>query len=84
VRPNEVVLGFNTESPFGEKCGENQTKEKILELLRQNPKINAKTIAAEINLIPCRVEKADHHKPSCFGAYYHCTNLHKKKWLCSV
>lgn len=52
------MIGFNTESQFGEKFGENQTNEKILELMRQNPKISAKAIAAEINLTPRGVEKS--------------------------
>jgi ATP-dependent DNA helicase RecG len=54
VRPNEVMIGFNTEPRFGE----NQTNEKILEFMRQNPKISAKAIAIEINLTARGVEKS--------------------------
>ena len=61
VRPNEVMIGFNTGSQFGEKFGEkfgeNRNTEKILELMRQNPGISAKAIASEINLTQRGVEK---------------------------
>jgi ATP-dependent DNA helicase RecG len=61
VRPNEVMIGFNTEpqfgEKFGEKFGENQTHERIQELMRQNPRISAKTIAEEIGITARGVEK---------------------------
>jgi ATP-dependent DNA helicase RecG len=47
VRPNEVMIGFNIESQFGE----NQSQEKILSIMCRTPKVSAKAIADEISLI---------------------------------
>lgn len=62
VRSNEVMIGFNTESQFGEKFGEkfgeNQSQEKILAIMQRNPKISAKSISEEIGLTIRGVEKA--------------------------
>jgi ATP-dependent DNA helicase RecG len=62
VRPNEVMIGFDTESQFGEKFGEkfgaNQTQDKILALMREKPTISAKIIAEEIGITTRGVEKS--------------------------
>jgi ATP-dependent DNA helicase RecG len=58
VRPNEVMIGLNTEPQFGEKFGENQTQEKIMAIMRSKPKINAKAIAEEIGITIRGVEKS--------------------------
>jgi len=42
---------------FGEKFGENHVKEKIIEIMRENPTVSAKTIAAIIKISPRGVEK---------------------------
>ncbi|GHS94391.1 hypothetical protein AGMMS50276_06940 [Synergistales bacterium] len=61
LRPNEVMIGFNTESQFGEKFGEkfgeNQSQMKIISIMRRNPKASAKSIADEIGLTARGVEK---------------------------
>jgi ATP-dependent DNA helicase RecG len=61
VRPNEVMIGFYTESQFGEKFGEkfgeNQTQDKILEIMRRNPKSSAKSIGEEIGITTRGAEK---------------------------
>jgi biotin operon repressor len=61
VRPNEVMIGFNAEAQFGEKFGEkfgdNQTKDKIMEIMRRNLKTSAKLIAEEIGVTTRWVEK---------------------------
>ena len=62
IRPNEVMIGFNTESQFGEKFGEkfgeNQTQEKIMEFMRLKPSASAKFIAGEIGITARAVEKS--------------------------
>jgi ATP-dependent DNA helicase RecG len=62
IRPNEVMIGFNTEvqfgEKFGEKFGENQAQEKILVIMQRNPKVSAKAIAEEIGFTIRGVEKA--------------------------
>jgi ATP-dependent DNA helicase RecG len=62
VRPNEIMIGFNTESQFGEKFGEkfgeNQTQEKITAIMRSKPTISAKAIAEEIGITTRGVEKS--------------------------
>jgi ATP-dependent DNA helicase RecG len=61
IRQNEVMIGFNTESQFGEKFGdefgENQSQMKIILIMRRNPKASAKSIAEEIGLTARGVEK---------------------------
>jgi ATP-dependent DNA helicase RecG len=62
VRPNEVMIGFNTEpqfgEKFGEKFGENATQEKIMAIMRSKPTASAKAIADEIGLSARGVEKS--------------------------
>jgi len=67
VRPNDVMVGFMTETQFGEKFGENQaeedefgenpTEEKIIEIMRARPTASAKTIGEEIGVTTRGVEK---------------------------
>jgi ATP-dependent DNA helicase RecG len=35
---------------IGENIGKNETRQRIIEMMRQNPKVSAKTIAAEIGI----------------------------------
>ena len=51
------MIGFNTELGFGEKFGENHTREKILAIMRRNPTVSAKSIAEEIDITARGVEK---------------------------
>ena len=61
IRANEVMIGFNAESQFGEKFGEkfgeNQTQEKIMAIMRLKPAISAKAMAEEIGITTRGVEK---------------------------
>jgi ATP-dependent DNA helicase RecG len=61
VGSHEVMIGFNTEvqfgEKFGEKFGESQSQEKILTIMKNNPKVSAKAIANEIGLTARGVEK---------------------------
>ena len=58
LRPNEVMIGFNTESQFGEKFGVNQTQEKIMAIMRSNPALSINAIAGEIGITTRGVEKS--------------------------
>ena len=62
IQPNEVMIGFNTESQFGEKFGEkfgeNQTQKKIMAIMQSNPIVSASTIAEEIGITTRGVEKS--------------------------
>ena len=62
IRPNEVMIGFNTESQFGEKFGEkfgiNQTQEKIMAIMQSNPAVSANTLAEELGITTRGVEKS--------------------------
>jgi predicted HTH transcriptional regulator len=60
VHSNDVMIGFNTGSQFGEKFGENQTQVKVLEIMLRNPKVSAKTIGAEMGITTRGVEKVIH------------------------
>jgi ATP-dependent DNA helicase RecG len=64
LRPNEVMIGFNTEpqfgEKFGEKFGENQTQEKIMAIMHSNPAVSIKTLAEEIGITTRGVEKSIH------------------------
>ena len=55
------MIGFITESEFGEKFGEkfgeNHTKEKIMAIMRVKPTASAKAIAEEIGISTRGVEK---------------------------
>ncbi|MCL1809954.1 MAG: winged helix-turn-helix domain-containing protein [Clostridiales bacterium] len=42
---------------FGEKFGENQTQEKIMGIMRRNPRMSARAISEEIGLTARSVEK---------------------------
>jgi len=42
---------------FGENFGENHTKEKIIEIMREKPTVSAKIITEIINITPRGVEK---------------------------
>ena len=57
VRADEVMIGFNTVPQFGEKFGENHTKEKITTIMRLKPTVSAKSIAEEIGITTRGVEK---------------------------
>ena len=61
IRPNEVMIGFNTETQFAEKFVEkfieNETQQAILESMLANPRISAKAIATEIKMTPRGVQK---------------------------
>jgi len=52
------MIGFNTESEFGEKFGENQTQEEIMAIMRSRPTISAKGIGKEIGITTRGVEKS--------------------------
>jgi ATP-dependent DNA helicase RecG len=68
VRPNEVLIGFNTDAGIVENIVENiaesivenagisDSQIKILDLMRSNPKITAKSIASEIGIAPRNVQ----------------------------
>lgn len=43
---------------FGNKFGEKQTQEKIIALMRSNPKISAKALGEAIGLTPHGIEKS--------------------------
>jgi ATP-dependent DNA helicase RecG len=58
IRANEVMICFNTEPKYGEKFGENHTREKILTIMQRTPKVSARAIAEEIGLTIRGVEKA--------------------------
>ena len=62
LKPNEVMIGFNTESEFGGKFGGkfggNQTQEKIVAIMRSNPKVSANAIAEELGITTRGVEKS--------------------------
>ena len=57
LRPNEVMIGFNTELQFGEKFWANQTQGKIMEIMQSNPTVSTNTIAEEIGITKRGVEK---------------------------
>ncbi len=61
VRPNEVMIGFNTESQFTEKFTEkfteNETQKKIIELMYTNPKITREEMAKQIGITVRGVQK---------------------------
>ena len=60
VSPGEISVTFFTDVNIGEnigdRIGENKTQSKILRLMRFNPTISAKAIAAEIGIAPRNVE----------------------------
>jgi len=64
IRPNEVMIGFNTEVSIVENIVEsivengnqNGAQTKILEIMRVNPKITAKTLAKEIGIAQRNVQ----------------------------
>jgi len=70
VRPNEVMIGFNTEQQFGDKFGdkfgnkfgnkfgENQTQERIMAIMRSKPTVSVRAIAEEIGITTRGVEKS--------------------------
>ena len=49
-------IGENIGDGIGENIGEHETQSKILRLMRSNPTISAKAIAAEIGIAPRNVE----------------------------
>jgi ATP-dependent DNA helicase RecG len=61
IHSNDVMIGFNTESQFGEKFGEkfgeNQTQIKVMEVMLRNPKVSAKAIGVELGITTRGVEK---------------------------
>jgi ATP-dependent DNA helicase RecG len=61
VRSNEVMIGFDTKPEFTEKFTkkyiENETKQKILELMLKNPKISRENIANQIGITTRGVQK---------------------------
>jgi ATP-dependent DNA helicase RecG len=56
IRSNEVMIGFNIEPHPGEKFGVTQLQRLILDLIRDNPNISAKTLAQVIGITPRNVE----------------------------
>jgi ATP-dependent DNA helicase RecG len=57
ISSNEVMIGFTTDTKFGDKFGDNQTQSNILEMMRLKPTVSAKLIAKEIGITTRSVEK---------------------------
>jgi ATP-dependent DNA helicase RecG len=64
VRPNEVMIGFNTDvgivkniaDNIVENVAVNAVRAKVLELMSDNPRITAKAIAKEVGIAPRNVQ----------------------------
>lgn len=60
IRANEVMIGFNINDGIVENIVENDNinamQMKILELMRKNPSITAKTIAQTVDIAPRNVQ----------------------------
>ena len=54
---NDDGIGENIGDAIGENIGENETQRRIVELMRQNPKISAKSISTEIGIALRNVEE---------------------------
>lgn len=62
IRPNEVMIGFNTNNTASQETSQENKdgitilQSRVLELMRSNPKITAKIIAKEIGIAPRNVQ----------------------------
>ena len=66
IRPNEVMIGFNTEAKFGEKFADkfadkfavNETQKAILQLIHETPQVSQSTIAEQLGMTKRGIQKS--------------------------
>ena len=58
IRPNEVMIGFNTEPQFADKFAVNETQKAILQLIHENPHTSQSAIAEQLGLTKRGVQKS--------------------------